>query len=53
MPAAAHRLHIVVLTTEELDGELDRGREAISFAVNRGVDSPGLGRVAVVVTGHL
>ncbi len=48
--AAAHRLHVVVLTAEELDEQLARGRETISFAVDRGVDSPGLGRVAVVVT---
>jgi hypothetical protein len=48
--AAAHRLHVVVLTAEELDEQLGRGREAISFAADRGVDSPGLGRVAIVVT---
>lgn len=50
MSAAAHRLHVVVLMAEELEEQLARGREAISFAVDRGVDSPGLGRVAVVVT---
>ena len=50
MSAAARRLHVVVLVAEELEERLDRGREAISFAVDRGVDSPGFGRVAVVVT---
>lgn len=48
--SASARLHVVVLTAEELGSQLDRGRETISFAVDRGVDSPGLGRVAVVVT---
>lgn len=50
MSAAARRLHVVVLAAEELEEQLDRGREAISFAADRGVDSPGFGRVAVVVT---
>lgn len=49
-PAAAHRLHVVVMNLEELAEQLDRDREAISFAVDRDSDSPGLGRVAVVVT---
>ena len=48
--SASARLHVVVLTAEELGDQLDRGRETISFAVDRDVDSPGLGRVAVVVT---
>lgn len=49
-PSAARRLHVVALSAEELDEQLGRGREAISFAADRGADSPGLGRVAVVVS---
>lgn len=48
--SASARLHLVVLTTEELGDHLDRGRETISFAADRGIDSPGLGRVAVIVS---
>lgn len=48
--ASAQRLHVVVMAAEELAEQLDRGRESISFAVDRSADSPGLGRIAVVVT---
>lgn len=48
--ASAQRLHVVVLHAEDLAEQLDRGRESISFAVDRSADSPGHGRVAVVVT---
>lgn len=45
---AAHRLHVVVLSADEIAEQEERGRDAISFAADRDVEGPGLGRVAIV-----
>lgn len=47
---AATRLHVVVLSAEEISPQEDRGRDAITLAADPAVESPGRGRVAIVVS---
>lgn len=48
---AAKRLHVVVLSADEIAEQEERGRDAISFAADRDVIGPGHGRVAIVFAG--
>ncbi|WP_147106379.1 hypothetical protein [Nesterenkonia populi] len=50
MSSAASRLHIVVMSREELAEQEERDRSTVSFAVDRETESPGFGRIAVIVT---
>ncbi|MBA8806368.1 hypothetical protein [Promicromonospora sukumoe] len=50
MAVVAGRVYIVVMSTEELEEHGVVDSAPISFAVDRGEDAPGSGRVAVVVT---
>src|SRR5690606_17015495 len=48
---ASRRLYIVALSSEDLDLQLiGHGRDSFTFAVGVDAESPGLGRVAVIVT---